>query len=348
MTDVETFQSVINRKKKDGDFKWLRRYLRRLLSEKPDDYYLLTELSSVCYQLGKYNEALTYAQKSYQLAQEDYWVRYVYGCALLAKDKFDEAAEMFDSIIVCDVNYLAYYEHGEGKRWAESLLNDSRYMRAAVYEQECYHLEARKMFLLHKSLRKRGIYSDFSMRQVNNHLRNLDVTIEDSEQSYSISKYRPQYYDSQSCYTRDEWAAISDIGKSFEDGLLTESEYLETENHYIDTAIELARQSGCTYLTVDYLEGKTKDIVQWSERCSLRYNLSNSAKRIRQGLRIPVSDCADYLRLCLRECCYAIFTNHSHNFNIQFGYDYYMFIHTILPKSQVEEIVSANNLYFRP
>lgn len=202
--------------------------------------------------------------------------------------------------------------------------------------------------MLHKKIRRRGLYSDFSMRQVNNHLRDLDVTIGDSEQSYSISKYRPQYYDSQSCYTRDEWTAISDIGKFFEDGILTESEYLETEQHYIDAAIELARQSGCSYLTVDYLEGKTKDIVQWAEKHSSDFNLLKSAKKIRQGLKIPVSDCAEYLRLCLRECCYAIFTNNSHNYNIKFGYDYYMYIHTILPKSQVEEVVSANNLFFRP
>lgn len=352
MTSTETFQSVINSKKKSGDFEGLRRYLLGLLSEKSDDYYFLAELSNACYQLLKYKEALTYAQKAYQLAPNDYWIRYIYGCALLSKNKFDEAAEMFDSINACDVDFLANYEHGEGKRWAESLQNDSRYMRACVYEQECYHLAARDLFLLHKSLRKRGLYSNFSMRQVNNHLRTLDVTIGDTENDYSISKYRPQFYDQQSCYTRNEWISISDIGKSFDDGVLTVNEYLETEQHYIDTAIELACLSGCSYLRIDYLEGKTKDIVQWaekySERYSLNFNLSKPAKKIRQGLKIPVSACADYLRLCLRECCFAIFSNHLHNFHIQFLYDYYMIIHTGLPKSQIEKVVATNNLYFRP
>lgn len=317
MKKPSEFQRVIDRKKKSGDWKGLRLYLRRLLSVMPDDYYLLAELSSACYQLEKYNESLTYANQAYQLAPDDYWVRYIYGCALLSKDRLDEASEMFNSIIACDVNYLAYYEHGEGKRWAESLLNDSCYMRAAVYEQECCHLEARKMFLLHKSLRKRGLYSDFSMRQVNNHLRNLDVTIGDSDKDYSISKYRPQFYDSQSCYTRNEWTSISDIGKSFDDGVLTINEYLETERHYINTAIELARISGCSYLTVDYLEGKY--MAQNVTGHPLNSNLLESAQKMRHGLKIRVSDCADYLRLCLRECCYASFSNHSHNFYINFG-----------------------------
>ncbi len=346
MVNSETFQFIIDSKKKSGDFKGLRRYLLRLLSEKPDDYYVLAELSSACYQLEKYNEALTYAQKSYQLSPDDYWVRYIYACALVAKDKFDEAAEMFDSIIACDMDFLANYEHGERKRWAESLQNDSRYMRAVVYEQECYHLEARDLFNIHKNQRRRGLYSDFLMRQVKNHLRTLDVTIGDTENDYSISKYRPQFYNHQFCYTRNEWTSISDIGKSFDDGVLTTNEYLETEQHYIDTAIELARKSGCSYLTVDYLEGKTKDIVQWAEKHSSDFNLLRSAKKIRQGWKIPVSDCADYLRLCLRECCYAEFSNYSHNFHIQFGYEYYMCIHTELPKSQVEAVAVANHLYF--
>ncbi len=176
MKEPREFQCVIDRKKKSGDFKGLRLYLRRLLSVMPDDYYLLAELSSACYQLEKYNESLTYAYQAYQLAPDDYWVRYIYGCALLSKDRLDEAAEMFDSIIACNVDFLAYYEHGEGKRWAESLLNDSRYMRAAIYQQECCYLEAWDLFMLHKKLRKRGLYSDFSIRQVNNHLRTLNVT----------------------------------------------------------------------------------------------------------------------------------------------------------------------------
>lgn len=348
MTSPDTFQRVINSKKRNGDFKGLRRYLHKLLSEMPDDYYLLAELSSACYQLGKQREALAYAQKSYQLAPEDYWVRYIYGCALLANDKPDDAAGMFDSIIACDADYLAHYEHGEGKRWAVSLLNDSRYMRAVVYQHEAYNLEARDLFLSHKKLRRRGIYSDFTLRQVNSHLRELNVIVGDSEQDYSISKYRPQFYNVQGWYTRNEWAAISDIGKTFDDGVLSAEEYLETEKHYIDTAIELARLSGCTYLTVDYLEEGTKDDMQEMKKNPLNQHLLEAAKKIRQGLRIPVSDCADYLCLCLRECCWAIFTNHSHDFHLKFGYDFYMNIHTALPKPQVENIVAANHLYLRP
>lgn len=109
-------QSRINRLKRAGDFSHLRSFLLKLLSNYPEEYYFMAELSNACYQLRKYDEALTYAHEAYKLAPDDYWVRYIYGCALTAKDKLDEAAEMFDSIIACNVAFLAYYEHGEGKR----------------------------------------------------------------------------------------------------------------------------------------------------------------------------------------------------------------------------------------
>ena len=346
--DITKIQSRINLLKRIDDFSHLRLFLLRLLSDYPDEYYFMAELSSACYQLRKYIEALTYAQESYQLAPDDYWVRYIYGCALSANDKLEEAAEMFNSIIACDVAFLADYKHGEGKRWAESLLNDSRYMRAVIYQQEGNNLEARDLFQTHKSIRRRGLYSDFSIKQVNEHIKWLDMIIGDTDRDYSISKYRPQFYDAEGCYIHNEWTSISDIGKSFADGILTADEYIEAENRYIDTAIHLAELAGCSYLTVSYIESDSKDIVNSVNSHKLNHALIERAKTIRQGLRISLNDCPDYLRLCLRECCWAVFSNKIHNFLVKYGYDYYMHVHTAVPKNQVVEIVTRNGLYLRP
>ncbi len=347
MKNKEEIQSVINRCKRSGNFKRLRIYLRKLLADVPDEYYLLAELSSACYQLEKYDEALTHAHKAYDIAPTGYWVRYIYGCALTANDKLEEAAELFDSIIACDVMFLANYEHGEGKRWADSLLNDSLYMRAVVFQQEGCSIEARDMFLRHKSLRRRGLYSDFSIRQVDNHIRTLDVNISDGKMDYSISKYRPELY-TKGDYIKNEWTSVLDIGKSFDDGVLTFTEYLRIEQCYINTAIELALKSGCSYLIIDYLEGEPHDIILEIKKNPINRNLIDAAKNIRQGLRKQISHCADYLRLCLRECCYVRFSNHAHNFYVDFGYDFYMHVHTELPKLQVENIIKTNNLFIRP
>lgn len=49
---------------------------------------------------------------------------------------------------------------------------------------------------------------------------------------YRISKYDPQFRVNGS-YQKNEWTSISDIGKVFDDGVLTLAEYLRVENEYI-------------------------------------------------------------------------------------------------------------------
>lgn len=164
---------------------------------------------------------------------------------------------------------------------------------------------------------------------------------------YTISKYHPELYDDTGCYRRNEWTSVGDIGKTFYNGVLSIDEYMKVEQRYIDVAMTLARLSGCTYLIINGLEGKDSimDLVNSKPN---NKQLLKIAQKIKQGLRIHISDCADYLRLCIREWCWAVLVNHSHDFSIDFGYDFYMHIHTDLPEPQVEEIVSANNLYLRP
>ncbi len=67
-----------------------------------------------------------------------------------------------------------------------------------------------------------------------------------------------------------------------------------------------------------------------------------------RGIENPTIRLCRYLRLCLREYCYDVFSNQLHNFYIDFGYDFYMHIRTTLPKNQVEEVVLNNHLYIRP
>ncbi len=117
---------------------------------------------------------------------------------------------------------------------------------------------------------------------------------------YSISKYRPDLYDEKGCYRRNEWTSFGDIGRTFDDGILSEDEYLSIEQRYIDVAVILARLSGCSYLIINHLEGKN-DIRDKFSELSCNKHLLEAAKNIRQGLRLPISSCPDYLRLCIRE-----------------------------------------------
>lgn len=164
---------------------------------------------------------------------------------------------------------------------------------------------------------------------------------------YSISKYRPDLYDEKGCFRRNEWTSFGDIGRAFDNEILSEDEYLRTEQRYIEVAVTLARLSGCSDLIINHLEGKNDIKDRFSQLLSNK-QLLRAAQNIRQGLRLPISSCSDYLRLCIREYCWAVFTNDLHDFSIDFGYDFYMHVKTSLPELQVEEIVLDNNLYIKP
>ena len=59
-----------------------------------------------------------------------------------------------------------------------------------------------------------------------------------------LSKYDPKYR-RKGNYAKDDWTAVSDIGKVFDDGIkFTKRQYLECEQRYVDCILELLRRCG--------------------------------------------------------------------------------------------------------
>ena len=59
-----------------------------------------------------------------------------------------------------------------------------------------------------------------------------------------LSKYDPKYR-RKGNYAKDDWTAVSDIGKVFDDGIkFTKRHYLECEQMYVDCILELLRRCG--------------------------------------------------------------------------------------------------------
>lgn len=52
-------------------------------------------------------------------------------------------------------------------------------------------------------------------------------------QQWRVSKYDPAHRDSRGWYLKDEWTSVSDIGRTFADGVLTLESYLEAESRYL-------------------------------------------------------------------------------------------------------------------
>jgi hypothetical protein len=82
---------------------------------------------------------------------------------------------------------------------------------------------------------------------------------------FVIVKYRPIYYDSGK-YLHNEWSSYSDIGRSFDDGVLSFDEYLMIEKRFISCIKSLAHASCCKYLTIGYLERRKRIKIKKKRR----------------------------------------------------------------------------------
>ena len=141
--------------------------------------------------------------------------------------------------------------------------------------------------------------------------------------TYRITKYNPSYRDKDDAYTRKEWTSISDIGTTFGDSKISIQDYFITENKYINCILELLKLANISTLQVNVLEsmhGCWKD-----------------------GQMLSIPEIILFCRQCLRETIWGKLK--GNNFFIHFGYDFYSYIGTDIPKDAVVQVCEANSLY---
>ena len=122
----------------------------------------------------------------------------------------------------------------------------------------------------------------------------------------------------------DEWTSFSDIGKVFDGTILSQDAYLEIEKAYIDCYIEVIEKAKISKLHI-------KQAEYYTENVRFSSSISNTHE-IRQ-----------VITACLREQCWLKLT--SKDFFIHFGYDYYMYIGSLLPSESVIETAMHHGLY---
>ena len=52
--------------------------------------------------------------------------------------------------------------------------------------------------------------------------------------AYRLSKYDPSKRSSDGHFTANEWTSVSDIGRTFDGGTVSLSDYMEAEDAYVD------------------------------------------------------------------------------------------------------------------
>ncbi|MBE6091130.1 MAG: hypothetical protein E7206_24505 [Clostridium beijerinckii] len=150
---------------------------------------------------------------------------------------------------------------------------------------------------------------------------------------YRISKYNPSYRDNDGRYLKEEWTAISDIGKAFDGVKLSIEEYKKIEDSYIKVIQLIMNYVGVQFLTIDkvvrsFSNEKFEELFIATEyRHLYTSEILDIYHRVRDKENLDKERIDQFCRLLLREDIGAkIF--YQNKIKVFIGYDYLMGIHT--------------------
>lgn len=170
MTDTEfkQFRNEVDALKDSEDRDKLVEFLNNASKTYANDAFALSELAENYYscEVQEFDKAFKCALRAYELSPTDPFICYRYGCALYYKDNYSKAIDIFQIILNSAVEDIISESFGEGKNYALSLLNDTRFMLGVVYLDMGAPKLAEPWLKEHLANRKRGIFSDFSRKQV--------------------------------------------------------------------------------------------------------------------------------------------------------------------------------------
>lgn len=140
---------------------------------------------------------------------------------------------------------------------------------------------------------------------------------------FRTTKYDPRLRSADGSYAQEEWTSVTDVGKSFLGHTVQLSDYLSTENAYVETVHRFLEQCQVHHL-------RLRDLEQYDENCDLLPDAL--IEESKQWMRTITADqtlggvaLERAIRLTLRELIWCRLEGEA-GFYVHFGYDYYMYI----------------------
>ena len=121
---------------------------------------------------------------------------------------------------------------------------------------------------------------------------------------------------------KDEWTSVSDIGRMYSGGVFTLSDYLATEEAYVETVRRFLASTGDNSLRVSGLEFKADCGTLPSE---LAAEAEIRLRMLREGMEVLGQNLDWVVRLNLRELVWCRLEGKG-GLYVHFGYDYYMYV----------------------
>ena len=164
---------------KHKEFAKAKRLLKKALQTEPDNVYLLTQMANVLWNLGKDEEALTFAMKAKEIDSDYPLMLFTLGRILWSLEDNSASIEAWDKLLCADITSVA--DKGWGIKWAQSVMNDARFYKAICLDSLDRMAEAKEEMEKHLACRRKGLESDFTLKEAKEFLLRLTYcTIPDS------------------------------------------------------------------------------------------------------------------------------------------------------------------------
>ncbi len=161
-------------------------------------------------------------------------------------------------------------------------------------------------------------------------------------QRVRVTKYDPALRDRAGRYTRDEWTSSSDVGRVFRGRAVSLAEYLEVESRYVAAALRFLPPEAA-HLRVVSLEDKRRR--QMLEQADPRL-IEPVFRRLelREDQALPRAQLPTVITMILRELLWCRLALHG-RVELEFGYDYYMYVHAAHDVSSAIQATEASGLF---
>lgn len=167
-----------------------------------------------------------------------------------------------------------------------------------------------------------------------------------------IVKYDPKFFNEDGIYTKDEWTSFYDIGKMFDNRVLTLKDYIITENNYIDFMLDCLKLSDCKFLTIEWSwEYEKKYFRSCMKKISAidpdfnEYEYLLLVHEIESKKKISISIARSLFKLMLRESFNLCLSNQSKKIKIYAGYEYYLHVFTDIDTHILQETAERHHLH---
>ncbi len=169
--------------------------------------------------------------------------------------------------------------------------------------------------------------------------------------SYRITKYNPDKRNDQGHYLdNSEWTAISDIGKPAYNNVTFE-EYEKIESAYVNAIKLILQDNNIDHLVIDSFlrHDKKEDFEKYIDTGRMRnmkLDFDKEIKTLKNGVKLNIDQIDKIIRLILRETVDLTLVNNE--FEVSFGYDYYMYVKTNHIKFETVKKIHDNGLFVEP